>query len=386
MDVMRRLVRAIAVCVFCLAGSVSSAAVENSEMPWATKTALFGDDEEQVLEYLKRSQVPEPFDAPGPATFDNPISRREVERALELFKNGSDELRLAVAQSLFWASERYILEFWNACGPNDIEAKHYFIGIALENVSKDKKKELRTWLLEDANLKYAAALLKNLSTEGLFDQTKEAEKEEIYRFLIRLYGQPGLVVKYKGTAEDFTISASIQTYVVLLLPRTERAWDILLDWMVADGRKADKKTLEAMWRQWRSFQSRGACLKEEEFFNHAASLPELAECWLRSPYRPNISQGGESWQIFRQNLWKQIFNEDRNIRKAAITLLLDYPFRNEAFDFIKGLDVIEAVRKQAMVDAEEAYSELRESVKYRDSKRPSDLEERYRRLQKALQQ
>jgi hypothetical protein len=358
------------------------AAFSQSSLDENTK-ALFEGNEKELIDYLKTHQVPLQLQESTFASFNNPVSLPQVERVIELFKNGSDKVRAAIPPALVWASEEQIDRLWELCKDEDALSKHYFVGIAL-NTTDDHKKKFRKWMLEQGDVKYAAALLKNLN-ESVFIGADESEIDDIYAFIKELYKQPGIIRIH----ENPKFNESVQKCVVKLLPSTERSFDILLEWMVADSKTADEETLVAMWGQWQRFKLSTKKLKGKEFFEKAAQMPEVAESWLRSPYRTSISEvriSMEASSLFSKNITSQIFNKDDTIREKAIECRLSRGTGYENLTYLKNLNVTASQRQQALADTQKVYEKLKKTEIYQDKAFASRLEDNYKKLADALAQ
>src|SRR5437763_1150310 len=100
---------------------------------------LFSDNELDILRYLEQHRIPHiPLSSGAGPTYNAPNFQREIDRALKLFKSGSTTLRLAIARQLRVEGEK-IIGFWDACGADDWEAKHYLVGEVLYAMKDDKK-------------------------------------------------------------------------------------------------------------------------------------------------------------------------------------------------------------------------------------------------------
>lgn len=354
---------------------------------------LHSCNEQELLEYLSDHSVPYIANegAGNAPPLTDPMFQDQVKRALELFKSGSPRLRLAIAKALTWVFHPEAAAFWEACGPNDAEAQHYILGIALANAPDGEKQTLRQWLLERADVKYAPALLKNLHGGDLFSGTDASEQEEILDFLKRLYKQQGVVVRYKGADEETTISGSVQQYVVALLPKTKPGWDLLLEWMAADARTADQGTLREMWGQWQHMAQLDLREHPEivQLCETTAHSSALAESWCLSPKRtPFPNKFGTLKSTFEENVWRQVFSDDERVRRSIITSLLQGSGawdKTQTPGFLRGLDIPARARTQAVAEAREIYGQLGTLDQYAEGERARTwLDERFQALNVAL--
>lgn len=396
---MERASLVLIVCGVWLAGCTPAIPAQDPAPGRERGRGLYSDDEQRLLEYLADHDIPDRSYDGGGGTAAHPgiiWERREVARAFELFESGSPKLRLAIAKSLWWCGgDTYGaagLRFWDACGPDDPDGvRYYLFGLTLGHAVDDERKALRRWLLEEADLKYAPALLKNLYGGNLFADADAAEQEKIFAFLKRLYKQQGLVVRYKGPDEETTVSGSVQEYVVGLLPKTEPGWDLLLEWMTAYAKTADDGTLRAMWGRWQ-IMSQGDLRRHPEIIELCETTAQsnaLAESWCLCPRKvPFPERFRELRRAFEKNVWRQVFNDDANIRRSIITSLLQGGgcwHKTRTPKFLRGVDVAAQARTRAAAAAREIYDQLTELDEYAENERTRAwLDERFGALSNAL--
>jgi len=374
---MRQALRILTMCGVWLLGCASLIQAQNAGPRAQDSEGLYSDDEQELMGYLADHTIPF-YDNQGagnapPVT--DPMFQDQVKRALEVFKTGSPRLRLAIAKSLFWAPNSETVGFWKACGPDDAEAQHYLFGVVFANAPDDMKTALRRWLLEEADLKYAPALLKNLYGRSLFANTDAPEQEKILAFLERLYKQQGVVVRHKGPDEETTISGSVQEYVVRLLPRAERGWELLLEWMAADATTADDGTLRAMWGQWQMMSQADVTRHPEivELCETTAHSTALAQSWCLSPRKVSFpSRFPELKNAFERNVWSQVFSDDERVRRGIITSRLQGGGRwnkTRTPEFLRSVEATAQARTRAAAEARDIYDRLTELDEYTEGQR-----------------
>jgi len=320
---------------------------------------FFSDDEATILEYMKNHRVPH-YDGRkyGPAY--EKVLRGQVTRAIQLFKTGSHEVRREIAQSLAFCYDRG-MEFWNMCGKEDYEAKHYLAGLAIAAAQAEQRDAIRRWLAEESHPSYATAVLKNLRDwKQLFEEADEEQEQALLRFLEELYRQPGRVVVCETFGDEYPmkeIAGPVQKYVVKLLPGTPAASELLLEWISRDSKKVDDETLTAMWQTWQRCQF--------ENRESLATRRDLAESWLLCPVRDVDLH--LDMAVFNQTLCRQIFNPDARIRQHALKYVISRGgilFPHSGFDeaacfgAIRGASATQAMRANVLREAREKYQEL----------------------------
>jgi len=352
---------------------------------------LYSDDENLVMAYLQKNPVPYMKSLlPEGTEPDSAEFQRQEERAVELFKAGSSRMRLAIAKSVYMRGMKY----WEACGPDDYEAKHYLAGIAL-TYAKDQgdRQRIREWLLKEAHPSHASALLKNPG-HSLFqdihgpygsgpqtDQQKR-EEQELLGFLKELYRQPGDVsfapMRVELPGGKWVTSKPIQACVVELLPWTPAGRELAVQWLRADGKKVDQITLGALWKAITGYV----------IDQHDLSIRnDLAEAWLlfegeREAYGNYISG---------PDLCAQAVNPDPRVRKKALEYVIKvggwltsrYSVQDTGYQAIASARSWRAMRLQALEEAKAIFAELKNAqlpAPVKDS-----LEKKYSRLVEALQ-
>jgi len=281
------------------------------------RSGLYSNDEKVVMEYLKTHRIPNQF-IHAPSQPYPPPDLREITRAVDLFKSGSQELRLSIAQSMPAGSHQG-MQLWEMCDDQNFEARHYLVGLAVEDAESVQRGQLREWLLNNADPGYAAALLKNLRFEGLhhlYDDSNEAQVESVIGFLKSLYRQTGRVVIRRilpGDGYGEELGGSVQQYVVKLLPVTAQGASVLLDWISCDSKKVDQPTLNAMWHKWNRCK-----------FNDLAAVSkrrDVAESWLLSSIDHRELYNVDKTE-FNRNLCRQLFNPDPQVRQKALEYVI----------------------------------------------------------------
>ena len=109
---------------------------------------LFAETEKEVIEYLAQGyRIPHfpRFGWAQPEPQSRPRYWKELDRALELYKGGSSELRLAIAKAL--SDVTRVPGFWNASSPDDFEPKHYLVGVGLQGKDEASRGERGCWEL-----------------------------------------------------------------------------------------------------------------------------------------------------------------------------------------------------------------------------------------------
>jgi len=330
------------------------------------KVGLYSDDEKTVIEYLKNHRIPHSSRTPSGPGQDYPPYRREVQRALELFENGTPELRVAIAKSLAIYNKEG-MKFWEKCGQEDYEAKHYLVGVAFRWAKPERRQELREWLVNEAHPSYATAILKNLTPHALLDKINESQRKALIGLLKELYKQKGWVVRLKSLPGDYEQkdhAGPVQTYVLRLLPGGPAGGKVALEWICRDSKKVDETTLEAMWYAWGRSK-----------FNDTKGLSgrrDLAESWLLCPGRARSVRHLDQ-TAFKKNVCSQVFNPDPRVRTKALEYVIqgggrhplakDKANRNGGFDAIKAATVTKAMRARALEEAKAIYAELLEKNK-----------------------
>ena len=321
----------------------------------APVNALFSEDEKAILDYLAKHPLPvSTTRQPSGPVRPQPREVREVERALELFRDGTPAMRLAVAGALTHAPEA--VRFWRMCSDADYHARHFLVGLALRGkLGAAERGELHRWLMRRAHPGYASALLKNLKACFLYLGMDEQRQDEMIPLVRALYAQPGYVSYHKAT---------IQELAVKLLPVTKRGLAVLCEWLRFDYKKVDPGSLFAMWCKWSVMQLQKGLL-DQEFLVWAAARREFAEAWLicareargHGPPAVLMTPRKQYASTFRETCWAQVFSPDQRVRLAAIQYVLVRPLA-DAFKFVASLDPVPALRQQALADAANVCAEL----------------------------
>jgi len=336
------------------------------------REALFGDDEETIMEYLESHRVPHVPSAPSGPPADHPSYLAEVDRALSLFRTGSHELRLAIAKSVCESAGSRARDLWRACRDDEREAQHHLVGLALAVGTEEEKALLRQWILEEARPDLATALLRNLRSYYLYRGLSEEEQDVFIPLLKQLYRQSGKVLQIKAIPGDSggDIAGSVQEYVVKLIPLTLRGRDLLLNWVVSDRKRLDAKALRAVWTQW-GRMDRETDLLDGEFLATAAPRMEIAEAWLLSlRYSdPPPFMGSRHFEAFARALGEQVLNPDDSVRVAAIKWALRSSIPKEGWSFLRRLRADARLRRRAATEIEDRYLEVRAYLSKTKSRR-----------------
>jgi len=335
---------------------------------------LFSDDEQTVTEYLKDHRIPNSSGQPSSRAPDAPEYIREVNRALVLFNEHAHELRLGIVKSLALCYDKG-MAFWQLCGPEDYEAKHYLVGLAIAGATPEQRDELRHWLVNESHPSYATALLKNLKYlcfRQFFEGATEAEEQQLLAFLKDLYRQKGHVVVKRALPGDYQpeeIGGPVQKYVVELLPRSPGAARLLLDWISRDSKKVDEATLEAMWNNWKPSE-----LKDLDVISNRRDVAEsflLSQQWGK---RRILDEA-----VFNKNVCRQVFNPDDRVRMEALRfvirlggVLTRYTYLDQAacFGAIREASATRAMRRRVLEEAKAVNERLMELKKKSNNMTP----------------
>jgi len=305
-------------------------------------TDLFSTDRSKVIAYLRSHRVPTPK-PPAPPSGPGPRSEtgggeEEVARAAQVFMKGNAEMRLVVVQALDSFYEQGA-RMWDACGPDDYEARHYLVWGLADADSGKRAVQARKWLFEEAHASYAAPILRALcnSTYLMKDLTAAEEDEALVllRDLYRQTGQMTCITAIPESADYCGDSGPTAKYVVRALRRLQspEAHRQLPQWINDDGKKVEATTRDEMWSTLGYF---ARTLNQREL-QRMASSRALAEAWLLSdspaetdlraradPGRGrSLLTGGYSGdkgiaEAFRKNLIDQLTNPDSSVSAAAV--------------------------------------------------------------------
>jgi hypothetical protein len=376
----------VAACAFCFAGAPTIATgvtmpgeAGHGQQPQPVladagpRWPLAGDDEDEIIAYLDDHAIPDlgrGFTHAGP-----PITLCRPQ-----FRTGSPRLRLAIAKALTWAPEEEIAGFWQACGSDDVEAKHYLVGLALTFVPDQKKGPYRRWLIEEGDLEYAEAIAGHLYWgESLFSGTDEAERAKLLSFLDGLFRR---LVK-NNAPEQLQINA------IQALSEDQATMVVVTGWLADESRKVSHRTLAALWEKRVHLKQHGTGAGDKDFFDKAARNQALVDAWcLWSPKGGggvDFSPFEDDNLLFQQNVWKQVFSEDDDVRRGALRYLCRGGGRGDSVEFIQGLDAPLAARERALADARAIYDELRASKDYVSKSARAELDKRFEALSAALQ-
>jgi len=345
--------------------------------------SLFSEDRELVLEYLQGHQIPEvrppifinEANPSGDAFQRSQEKERQLTRALDLFSSGDTLMRLSVARAITSYSglnDKGSL-FWDACGPNDYEARHFILmGLALEQTYLEKA---RLWMLEDAHPSLAEPLLRVICmTSVLTDGLNGEEQGKALVLLRALYRQPGSMTLFRpspGVPSYHEDSGPVAKYVIRGLARlgTKDALDQLIEWMVADGKKVENSVRVEMWSSLGRFalpHSGSRRLQDAQFVRSLAQRSEIAELfaltkrpWSLPPTADDRSREGMLLisgelrhdpvhaRLFKRALIAEFANPDADVVRGVVRYVMSRVDDSELLGFIRASDLSAHARQKA---------------------------------------
>lgn len=317
---------------------------------------LYSDDERVVLKYLEEGHlIPHLLTGSGMMGgefYEESIHGPEIDRAIELFKSGSKQLRLAIARAIWFPEQERFLRVWDLCRADDDDIRFHLIGGGLYIVEGERWHELWRWLLTkiESDPKYESILLKSLTPNCLFKNLNGDEADAIIPLFKALYKKGGKFSVERGEGKQDN-EVPCQKKVIELLRCTPAGRDLLLGWILSDSRKMDIETLKAAWHM---FPERG--VGDDTYITNLCAREDFLRTWLLCVPRVGASwqpEKGEHYMLFFQNLWRHLFDKDPQIRRATIHLLLRYPSYNP-YPFLK------SIRDNALLDT--VLKEIREVV------------------------
>jgi hypothetical protein len=343
------------------------------------QSSLFSEDRKDVMQYLEHHHVPEighvHVDAANPSgtAYDIAIARdRQIKRALELFLAGDTELRLRIAMSMEHYSDKGP-SFWDACGPDDYEARHYLVmGLAMD---QGRRTEARSWVLDEAHPSLAEPLLRAICrTPILSDSLEEDQKRQVLGLLGSLYRQSGNVTLVRpdpGAPAHHGDSGPLSRYVVRGLARlgSEDALDQLVEWMAADGKKVENSVRVEMWSALGRFALRysgSRRLQDAQFVRSLAQRSEIAELFaltkrprLLPPTADDRSREGmalvsgelrndpEHARLFKRALAAELANPDADVVRGVVRCVMSRADDAELLGFVRALELSAHARQKA---------------------------------------
>jgi len=303
---------------------------------------LFKDDEPTLLKYLRTHRVPhhEIFTRHLSFTEGLPFINRELERGLELFRKASSRLRLAIAKSLhppeIVLAKVRMMEFWDLCGPEDFETRHYLAKKCAGDAWRRKDTagviKVRDWVLGEAHPGYARSLFRG-GGPTLFARGEKPSADvvkRILRFLTAVYRETGVVyvilpdvtdVSEKMYPARLAARVRLQTEVLTYVPRTPRGVRFVFECIIRDRKTMDDLTLS----RYMGWFWRWAPHHDPALIGKAVDRRELAEayalCCKDMSFPRSHKKIGPSPSLllrYRQNVWRQVFNPDPRVRERLL--------------------------------------------------------------------
>jgi len=360
------------------------------------KKGLFSADPKEILEYLKLHRIPHiPFGGHAPSPTE-PQYVAEVKQALTLFKKGNPELRLAIAGALWsGAGKEPLRAFWEACNKDDRKARHLLAGLCLSEGGERTRLSCWRWVTKEANPGLGGLLLSSIN-ESIYSDIPKTRHNEILPLLTGLYRQQGTVRRPRVLPDDTggasrTRPLKIQTAAVQMLPDTPQARDLLLKWIIADGKKADPDVVGGMWSRWSRMVTRTE-LMTQKFLTQALARTEVAEAWLLGSHGPthfcrrSAPNFDKMSRLAQEGLWRQLDNPDPRVRRQVIIRRLRKAKDVDALQFISAMRIPVHRGRQIVVEAKKICAELKASIKTGDKKDEAErLDKSLGLLERALQ-
>ena len=312
-------------------------------------TGLYSDDMATVAAYLKANRIPNVQDQyvltvlPGP--IETSPEGRQVRRAADLFVKADSEMRLTIVRAMDQFNS-VAPRMWDACGEDDYEARHYLLyGVATSGDEK-RTKEAKQWLLESADPRLAAPILRAVCKSSLLlhGLTPEDEKRTL-QLLRGLYRQTGDMV-YTAPAPVAKVfpgeSGPVRKYVVRALGhvRSPAAAEQLFEWMIADGMKSPPSVRCEMWSAFGRMNDALLVVPREKI-RELAGRREIVELWLITPpagpvdvdvrfmfwYGKDILRGtanpeAETARLFKRTAVQQLTNPDPEVVEGLARYLV----------------------------------------------------------------